>query len=181
MHSRGLRSYKDDCLEEKKKMVGGLNKKKANFINEKLYIWRSFNDIQYIISNYISNSEYSTIQNCGLLSSRPSITATSSPLHSVSSDLLCLRVKSPWQQEHERYRMRGNLKRERFEGGDSFTNFWLEIIRKKIHAGLWGNDFLYDFLQARNWDSSNVKVKHHFKTDLSLAISSINQYISYTC
>lgn len=49
-------------------------------------------------------TKYSEIQllNCGLLGRPPSITATSSPLHSVSSDLLCLRVISPWQQAHER-------------------------------------------------------------------------------
>ncbi len=50
---------------------------------------------------------------CGLLGIPPSITATSSPLHFVSSDLLYLRVISPWQQAHERDTEEEQTERER--------------------------------------------------------------------
>lgn len=101
--------------------------------------WAEFPFDKTLLGFY-SASTYSVQFECekrGLLGVLSSSVATSTTL-SVSSDLLCLRVVSPWQQAHDRRREteRGERGGEivNCEGVDSFANFAM-LLKPQMRKG----------------------------------------------
>lgn len=71
-----------------------------------------------------------------------SITSTSNPLHSVSSDLLCLRVISPWQQAQEGERERETRRMIRWGSHANFAMLFKELVSKRSAFRTWAIHFI---------------------------------------